>query len=615
MSTHKNRLRLCALCCALLLCFCACGKIGGSSELSSSEISEPLHSRPYYTEIEGSGKDRWLLLFYVNAAEAEEFALASHALSQLLGASLSQRITIVVQTYGAESWQGEFMSGLSDRILITDDGIQTASYDGSAEPGSAAMLADFASDCLAEFPEANRKALFLWGRNELYAGDIAEALGDARLDFIAFDTQPQTALEDAFLLRNAADYLIASAGTYAVSWNFSHLLKALDKNTSYLSKDIARLLAEGVLADDIFTVTATLPSLYCVDLTRMKQVCSRVGALLGEAAEAIAAGKFSGVALARAAAALDDSRVDAGAFARSLNLPASAEAEQALQSCLSYASAEEVSLSLYLPISAEADAQFTDVLARYAADGLDYTAFLPAYLTAAACADGTGSDAAWFQGSLAAGYLQDSSAFAFPPEKVTLTLQDGNFLFPLDVADAGKIDSLRLLTFADTGEHLLLLGNAPISRQDAQGNYIAAEGRDEWLCINGQPVCSYGYMGADGTEHFLVPCLRDQTPVTLLLANGAVSTSLVSMGVFTRTQAIDTGDILSFSYPMYSYEGEYLGESSYGYKIAVATDLRVSSEAVDIGDLLICCSLKDISGHTYRSELLNLRTALMNSSS
>ena len=47
MFTHKIRLRLCALCCVLLLCFCACGKIGGSSELSSSTISEPLHSRPY----------------------------------------------------------------------------------------------------------------------------------------------------------------------------------------------------------------------------------------------------------------------------------------------------------------------------------------------------------------------------------------------------------------------------------------------------------------------------------------------------------------------------------------------------------------------------------------
>lgn len=88
-----------------------------------------------------------------------------------------------------------------------------------------------------------------------------------------------------------------------------------------------------------------------------------------------------------------------------------------------------------------------------------------------------GSDAPWFQGSLAAGYLQDSSDFAFPAEKVALTLQDGRFLFLLDAADAGKIDSLRLLTFADTGEHLLLLGNAPIFQQDAQGNFIAAEGR------------------------------------------------------------------------------------------------------------------------------------------
>ena len=41
--------------------------------------------------------------------------------------------------------------------------------------------------------------------------------------------------------------------------------------------------------------------------------------------------------------------------------------------------------------------------------------------------------------------------------------------------------------------------------------------------------------------------------------------------------------------------------------------MRVSDEAVDIGDLLICCTLKDISGHTYRSQMINLRTALMDS--
>lgn len=101
---------LCAA--ALLLCL---RKNRRQLRAFSSTVSEPLHSRPYYTEIEGSGKDRWLLLFYINAAEAEEYALASYALSQLLSASLSDRITIVVQTYGTQSWQGEFMDGLSDR--------------------------------------------------------------------------------------------------------------------------------------------------------------------------------------------------------------------------------------------------------------------------------------------------------------------------------------------------------------------------------------------------------------------------------------------------------------------------------------------------------------------
>ena len=606
-------LRFCAFFIAFAFCLTACGTIGGQSELPSSVVGENVHSRPYYTSIEGSGKDRWLIMIYLNAEQAEEFGLASQAIYELVSASLGGELSVVVQTYGTEEWQGEFMSQLADRILITADGVKTSSSLSEGEAGSAEMLADFTQDCLLEFPNANRKALFFWGENQLSGRDIARALDGAELDFIAFNTQPQTSFEDAFFLRNTADYLIASAGTYAVSWNYSRLFSDLSKNTSFLSKDIARLLAEGVLGDDIFSYTGTTPSLYCVDLTQMERVYTHLDALLDEATGAIEAGNFSGIAFARAASAQDDTHVLALDFALNLGFSSSAGLIEALDECMVYSSAEDISLSLYLPINASADENFTDTLAYYAAGDLDYTSFLPAYLTAATCADGTGSDAKWFNSSLAVQYLQDSSDFSFPEQNVVLTLRDGQFLFLTNTVESAKIDSLRLLTLADTGQYHLLLGNDPIFLQDEDGNYIAAEGRDEWLCINDQPVCSYGYTGADNSEHYLVPCLLGQTPVTLLLSGGEVTTAILSMGVFSRTQQITTGSILSFSYPMYSYEGEYLGESSYGYKIAVADGLRVSYESVDIGDLLICCSLKDISGHTYQSPLVNLRTALMGS--
>ena len=151
------------------------------------------------------------ILVYLNAAGAEDAALASKTLAELLSFEADEHLTVTVEVFGTEDWQGDFVSSLSDRIRISKNGVQTAAYTGSADRGSAAHLSEFVADTLSG-STANRRALFLWGDNPLSAAELAEALKDAKLDLLALNTQPAHAFEDAYVLRDAADHLIAAAG-------------------------------------------------------------------------------------------------------------------------------------------------------------------------------------------------------------------------------------------------------------------------------------------------------------------------------------------------------------------------------------------------------------------
>ena len=598
-----------ALVLALCLILAGCSKVGPQDEASSQITAPSDHSRDYYTQIRGSGQDTWLMLFSINAANAEEFGLASHMLSQLLTTDLSDKITIVVQIYGADEWQGEFMSKLSDRIRITHGAVQTAADDSGEPDGSAGQLKDFVTDAMAQ-TSADRTALILWGDQYMDAADLADALADAKLDFLAMNTRPYTAFEDLYLLRDAADYLIASGGQYAVSWDYAHLLETLSANTSYLTADITRLLTEGVLGDDLFAHTDTTPALYCADLTRMEHLYQCLSAFLAEVQGSIETGKFAGIALARSQSALDSTHVNLRAFVETLIYESSAACLQAHDDALVYAGSTDLSLSMYLPAHADADPDFTMTISHYAANGVDYTTLIPAYLTAASCTDGIGEDQRWYLTSVASQYTANAADHLYPADKVTLSFTGENFVFPLAPEDAYKVADAYTLTFADTGEHYLLLGSTPAGGKDLSGDLIAAAGTDQWMYINGQPVCCYGYLGSDGSQHYLVPCTVDGQAAQLLVTGEDVPTSLITMGVFTGTRDIVTGDILSFPYPIYSYEGVYAGDEPYGYQVAVADGLTVSTGPVDIGDMLLRGFLTDISGHTYRTDVVNLRTEM-----
>ena len=381
----RARRRAALLLAALFLAamFAACGRIDTHSTLPSSLLPEAAHSRAYYTNILGSGKDKWDILVYLNAAGAEDAALASKTLAELLSFEADDHLTVTVEVFGTEDWQGDFVSSLSDRIRISKNGVQTAAYTGSADRGSAAHLSEFVADTLSG-STANRRALFLWGDNPLSAAELAEALKDAKLDLLALNTQPAHAFEDAYVLRDAADHLIAAAGETAVPWDYAGLLSFLEQNPSALVRDLARQVQGGTAAHPVFAAMGREADIFCADLTRMEAVAGELSGLFSESAAGVREGKFLGIAQARAAASLSRTRVSLRAFAGANACAHSAPLVEALDACLTYTSREGLSFSLYLPEGVGADPDFAAALSRYAAAGLSYTEFLPAYLTAAA---------------------------------------------------------------------------------------------------------------------------------------------------------------------------------------------------------------------------------------
>lgn len=607
----RARRRAALLLAALFLAamFAACGRIDTHSTLPSSLLPEAAHSRAYYTNILGSGKDKWDILVYLNAAGAEDAALASKTLAELLSFEADDHLTVTVEVFGTEDWQGDFVSSLSDRIRISKNGVQTAADTGSAGRGSAAHLSEFVTDTLSG-STANRRALFLWGDNPLSAAELAEALKDAKLDLLALNTQPAHAFEDAYVLRDAADHLIAAASETAVPWDYAGLLAFLEQNPSALVRDLARQVQGGTAAHPVFAAMGREADIFCADLTRIEAVAGELSGLFAESAAGVREGKFLGIAQARAAASLSRTRVSLRAFAGANACAHSAPLVEALDACLTYTSREGLSFSLYLPEGVGADPDFAAALSRYAAAGLSYTEFLPAYLTAAAVQAGVDAGAeSWYLAEVAQVY--PAADAKYPSEEVPLALSAGQFVLALSEAEAHTVARAQLYAFADTGEHYLLLGESPVTQRDAEGRLWAMAGQDEWLCINAQPVCRFAYVGADGAERFLVPCRRNGAEAQLLVSGAEAAWAITAAGPFSDAQAIAPGDLLEFLYPRYAYDGTPLETAAYGYKVAVSAALQVSAGQVDIGDVFLCCTLTDLTGRQVTGARVNLRNAIM----
>ena len=231
----------------------------GNGALDTTVVSG---AREKYTRIQGSGKDEMTILVYLCGTDLESRSrMATSDLQEMLDATVSEKVNLIVYTGGCKHWQNNVISSRNNQIWqVKDEGLVCLDDDA----GSAAMvrpetLSDFIRYGAKKFP-ANRMALLFWdhgggsvsgfGYDEKYASsgsmDLAEidqALtdGGVKFDFVGFDACLMAPTETALMLADHADYMIASEETEpGIGWYYTDWLTKLSKNTSMDTVSLGR---------------------------------------------------------------------------------------------------------------------------------------------------------------------------------------------------------------------------------------------------------------------------------------------------------------------------------------------------------------------------------------
>ncbi len=223
-------------------------------------------ARPKRTVIHGDGSDTVTLMVYLCGTDLESrSAMATADLQEMLDAELSDRVNLLVYTGGCRSWRNDLLSADTNQIWqVRDDGLVCLEKDlGGAPMTDPDTLAFFIRWCVEHFP-ANRNALILWdhgggsisgyGYDEKYASagamDLAElgrALtdGGVTFDFVGFDACLMATAENALMLTQHADYLIASEETEpGIGWNYTRWLTALSQDPALPTLELGRILVD-----------------------------------------------------------------------------------------------------------------------------------------------------------------------------------------------------------------------------------------------------------------------------------------------------------------------------------------------------------------------------------
>lgn len=219
-------------------------------------------SREKYTKILGNNQDKITIMVYMCGTDLEsKYKMASSDIEEMKNATLGNNIDIILYTGGCSQWQSNNISSNVNQIYQIKDGnlISLVQDDGKKAMTSPETLSEFIKYCNKNFP-ANRNELILWdhgggsvsgyGYDEKYKssgsmnlGGINQALkdGGVKFDFIGFDACLMATAENAFMLDEYADYLIASEETEpGIGWYYTEWLTELGKNTSMPTVDIGK---------------------------------------------------------------------------------------------------------------------------------------------------------------------------------------------------------------------------------------------------------------------------------------------------------------------------------------------------------------------------------------
>ena len=235
----------------------------GQNTLDTSVAKEAREKR---TQILGGGKDTSTIMVYMCGTDLESRSgMATNDIKEMMEARFGDNINLLVYTGGCNSWRNNAVSSRTNQIWQVKDGdFNCLEADLGAKPMTdAATLSYFIQYCAKNFP-SNRNQLIFWdhgggsvsgyGYDEKFKtsggmtlAGIQKALkdGGVTFDFIGFDTCLMATVENALMLDEFADYMIASEETEpGIGWYYTNWLTQYGRNTSVSTPELGKMIID-----------------------------------------------------------------------------------------------------------------------------------------------------------------------------------------------------------------------------------------------------------------------------------------------------------------------------------------------------------------------------------
>lgn len=524
-------------------------------------------ARDKYTDIIGNGRDEVTIMVYLCGTDLESRSkMATSDLQEMIAADISDNVNLIVYTGGCRSWQNNAISSQKNQIWqVKNDGIVCLEKSlGSAPMTDEDTLSYFIRWCAKRFP-ANRNSLIFWdhgggsvsgfGYDEKFASsgsmnlaEIDKALtdGGVKFDFVGFDACLMATAENALMLTEHADYLIASEETEpGIGWYYTNWLTALSENTSMSTLEVGKIIVDDFVETCAKKCPGQSTTLSVVDLAELEATMpSAFAEFSSDTSNLIKNEEYATVSNARSGAKEFGSsnkidQVDLVHLAKNMNTDGGDELVSALLSAVKYNRtssnmSNSYGLSIYFPFRKAS--MVDDAVETYEEIGMDeeymrcIQEFASMEVSGQAVSGGTTSpipsltesysfDSTEMIGQLLGSFLggnvssisglsYDNIDFltgrSLSDDDIASYLEknsfDGNMLqwsrsskgyvIELPEEEWELVQTLQANMFFDDGEGYIDMGLDTVYEFDDKGNLLAPT-EYTWLAINDQPVAYY----------------------------------------------------------------------------------------------------------------------------
>lgn len=557
-------------------------------------------SRAKRTAIMGSNSDSVTIMVYMCGTDLEsKHGMASADMEEMRAASsdFGDNFNLIVYTGGCTKWKNGVSSSVNQIYQIKGGKIKTlVSDDGAKAMTKPETLTSFIKYCTKNFP-ANRRELILWdhgggsvsgyGYDEKFSttgsmtlAGIDKALKNSgtTFDFIGFDACLMATAENALMLNDYADYLIASEETEpGIGWYYTSWLSKFAKNTSMSTLDVGKNIIDDFVYECGRKCSGQKTTLSIIDLAEFSHtVPENLAAFSKSVTAKISQNDYKQVSDARYntrefATSSKIDQVDLVNLADNMNTAEGKALANSLKNAVKYNRTSSnmtnaYGVSIYFPYKRTSyvdkacdtyedigmNSEYAECIRKFAS--LETSGQIAAGGSSSPISSIFGGSSSGSSGSsdiigqLISGFLgggrsvidgldEDNTAFMkdidtsdaseylasnyFDASNLVWEQKNGKYVMTLPETQWELVHGLDRNMFYDDGEGWVDLGMDNTFSFDDDGNLVADDERN-WVAINGQPVAYYhtdSIKNADGsyTDMGYVPAMLNGSRVNLIL--------------------------------------------------------------------------------------------------